>query len=306
MISLFNIPQYTIDTSKFKNLLHDKVVEDFTQEFCKYVGASYGCAVNSATNAIFLALENKKNINVSIPSMIPPVVGNAIKLAGCSLKFTDDTKWIGHSYTLHNFGDYKIIDSAQRVDRNQFADEANDDDLMIFSFYPTKPVGGMDGGMIVSNDKAKIDYFREQSLNGMSFAENNWERVQNSIGWKMYLNSSQAYVALNNLRKLDDKKKRLSEIRKAYNRALQYANSSDHLYRISLDHQSEAQSTLKDAGITTGIHYRCLHQHPLFDCGMSFYNSEIEQDRTLSIPFHEKLTDEEVKQVICKVKQFMI
>ena len=306
MISLFNINHYKIDTSKFSNILHDKIVEDFTTEFCEYVGAKYGCALNSATNAIFLSLNDKKDLSVEIPTMIPPVVGNAVKLAGGDLWFSDDTDWVGHSYVLHDFRDYKIIDSAQRVDRNQFADEANDDDLMIFSFYPTKPVGGIDGGMVVSNDKAKIDYFREQSLNGMSFSENNWERVQTSIGWKMYLNSAQAYVALNNLRKLDDKKKRLSEIREAYNRELQYANSSDHLYRISLDHRSEAQATLKDAGITTGIHYRCLHQHPLFDCGMSFYNSEVEQNRTLSIPFHEKLTDEEVQQVICKVKQFMI
>ena len=31
---------------------------------------------------------------------------------------------------------------------------------MFFSFYPTKPVGSSDGGIIVSNDKAKIDYLK--------------------------------------------------------------------------------------------------------------------------------------------------
>lgn len=304
MISLFNIPQYTIDTSKFKNLLHDKIVEDFTQEFCKYVGASYGCAVNSATNAIFLALENKKNINVSIPSMIPPVVGNAVKLAGCNLKFTDDTEWVGHSYTLHNFGEYKIIDSAQRVDKNQFSDEANDDDLMIFSFYPTKPVGGMDGGMIVSNDKEKIDYFRHKSFNGMLFSQNNWEREQVSLGWKMYLNSAQAYVALQSLRNLENKNKKLNDIREAYNKAFDLDNKSNHLYRILSSDREILQNHLKANQIATGIHYHCLHKHPLFDQGETLTNSEYQEDKVLSLPFHENLTFEEVEQVICQTKLF--
>ena len=140
MIPLFNTNHYQIDTSKFSNLLHDKIVEDFTAEFCEYVGAKYGCALNSATNAIFLSLKDKEDLTVEIPTMIPPVVGNAVKLSGGQVRFSDDTDWVGHSYVLHDFKDYKIIDSAQRVDKNQFADEANDDDLMIFSFYPTKPV----------------------------------------------------------------------------------------------------------------------------------------------------------------------
>jgi len=302
MISLFNINHYVIDTSQFSNLLHDTLVEDFVKEFCEYVGAKYGCAVNSATNAIFLSLD-KKEQSVEIPTMIPPVVGNSVKLTGCDLRFNDNTEWVGHSYVLHDFKDYKIIDSAQRVDRNQFAKEANDDDLMIFSFYPTKPVGGMDGGMIVSNDKDKIDYFRHKSFNGTSFAENNWEREQVSIGWKMYLNSAQAYVALNNLRKLDEKKTRLLAIRRQYNNAFGLDNYSNHLYRISVNNRDELQATLKQQGIVTGIHYNCLHQHPLFECGLNLCNSEKQQKRTLSIPFHEGMTDAEVEEVVCKVKQ---
>ena len=35
-------------------------------------------------------------------------------------------------------------------------------DIMIFSFYPTKPVGGMDGGMVVSNDKKRHGLFQSR------------------------------------------------------------------------------------------------------------------------------------------------
>ena len=81
MIQLFNLNNHVIDTSKFSNILHDKVVSDFEKKIAKYVGAKYACSVNSATNAIFLVLTMDyflKPRTVKIPSMIPPVVANAI------------------------------------------------------------------------------------------------------------------------------------------------------------------------------------------------------------------------------------
>ena len=133
MINLFNIPNYKINTEDFSHYLHGDVCNKFEKNFCKYVGAKYACTVNSATNAIYLAMLNK-NVNVDIPSMIPPVVCNALLTSGNKINFTDNTEWVGDSYILHEFSDYKIIDSAQKVDKDQFIKEANDNDLMIFSF----------------------------------------------------------------------------------------------------------------------------------------------------------------------------
>jgi hypothetical protein len=55
--------------------------------------------------------------------MIPPVVLNALITSGNSINFVDNIDWIGNSYILHDFGNYKIIDSAQKVERNQFKKE---------------------------------------------------------------------------------------------------------------------------------------------------------------------------------------
>ena len=201
MIPLFNITNHTIALRDFDHHLHGSIVSHFEKKFCSYVGAKYGCALNSATSAIFLSLIKTKGV-ISIPSVLPAVVANAVVNSGNEINFVDDPTWVGGSYTLHNFGDYKIIDSAQRVDKNQFK-EANPGDLMIFSFYPTKPVGGIDGGIVVSDDKEKIEWFKEASMNGMSFSNNNWERQQSFPGWKMYMSSPQAFVALENLEKLE-------------------------------------------------------------------------------------------------------
>jgi dTDP-4-amino-4,6-dideoxygalactose transaminase len=299
MINLFHIPQHSIETSLLGNHLHGPVVEEFEKEFAEYVGAKYACTLNSATNAIYLILEGKQ-ASITIPSMLPPVVYNAAHHAGATVNYVDNTDWVGSSYMLHDFGDYKVIDSAQRVDRDQFK-EANEQDLMLFSFYPTKPVGGMDGGIIVSNDKDKIDYFKQRSLNGMTFAENNWDRKQVSIGWKMYMNSAQAYIALQNLRNLDSKKRSLDLVRREYNQSFGLENTSDHLYRVNVHDRDKVSKRLLDRGIATGIHYTPLHLQPLYESDVSLPRSEEEGRTTLSIPFNECLRDEQVATVVREV-----
>ena len=284
MINLFNIPNYKIDTADFNHYLHSTHVKEFEDNFCEYVGAKYACSVNSATSAIFLAMLDKQ-AHVKVPSMIPPVVCNAILTAGCSLDFTDDTEWVGDSYILHEFNNYKIIDSAQKVDKNQFIKEANNDDLMIFSFYPTKPIGSSDGGIIVSNDYEKIKWFKEATMNGMTYAHNNWDRNIQFPGYKMYMNSIQCYIANENLKLLDFKKMKLKTVREKYNSNLGYNNTSDHLYRINVSNRAEFINNMRKQNET------CI-------------NSSKISKQTVSIPFHEKLTTEEVKLIIKNVKRY--
>ena len=301
MIPLFFLNDYTIPLGSFDHHLHGSVVTEFEKEFCEYVGAPYGCAISSATNAIFLLLLNRKT-KIKLPSILPGVVANSVINSGNAIQFVDNISWVGHSYTLHE----NIIDSAQRVDKNQYADEATTGDVMFFSFYPTKPVGGIDGGMVVSDDKEIINWIREASMNGMRYSSNSWEREQMFAGWKMYMSSSQAYVALNNLRKIEDKKKQIKEIRDTYNRAFSLTNTSDHLYRVSIDSdRDKALQTLKDQDIVCGVHYKPLHLTKLFASPPHLPLSEAEGSTTLSIPLHEGLSEHETQHIIKCVKEIL-
>jgi dTDP-4-amino-4,6-dideoxygalactose transaminase len=307
MIQLFNIPNYTIDTSKFSHYLHGSNVKEFENRFAEYVGAKYAVSVNSATNAIFLMFLNK-GVTVNVPSLIPPVVLNALITSGNDINFIDDIDWIGGSYILHEFKDYKIIDSAQRVDRDQFALEAMDNDLMFFSFYPTKPVGSSDGGIIVSNDLEKIEYLRTLSFNGMSFAENNWERKITMPGYKFYMNSIQAFIANENLNRLDDKKMKLSVIRDIYNKEMGYNNTSDHLYRINVTNRDLFINKMRSAGIVCGIHYEAMHRHSVYTNGKEFDCpiSDNESMQTISIPFHENINKHDIEYIISHIKRYKL
>ena len=314
MIQLFNVKDYIVDTSKFSNLLHDKNVIEFEEKVANYVGAKYACSINSATNAIFLSLLEKKpnymtRMTVKLPSMIPPVVANAVLTCGFmnSIEFVDDVDWVGHSYVLHEFEDYKIVDSAQKFQRNQFREECNSNDLMIFSFYPTKPLGGSDGGMIVTDDYEKYKWFKEAILNGTTFANNNWERTISFPGYKMYMNSIQAQILLNNFKYFEKKMRVLKLLTNTYNRELGYENSSKHLYRIEVLDNQKFIENMKRVGIVCGVHYSALHLNKIYNNGIKYNcpKSEKIQKRTVSLPMNEKLSFFEMEYIIDKVKEFI-
>jgi len=306
MIDLFNIKNHVIDTSNYDNLLHDKIVDVFEQTIADYVGAKYAVSFNSATSAIFLTLLGKNTI-INVPSMIPPVVLNAIITSGNKYNFSDDINWVGDSYLLHDFGDYKIVDSAQKLETNQFKKECEPNDLMIFSFYPTKPVGSYDGGMIVSDDLEKINHLKEMTLNGMSFAKNNWERTIKFPGYKMYMNSIQCDIALRNFKVYENKLEKLKIIRDTYNEKFHYNNSSNHLYRISIKNRNEFIKYMKNNGVMCGIHYESLHNHPTYFLKNSKCSlSEKESENTVSIPFHEKLTNDNINHIIKLIEKWKL
>ena len=308
MISLFNIEDYKIDTRDFSHLLHDRVVTEFEEEFAKYVGAGYACSANSATSLITLALWDKGE-TITIPSVIPIVVPNAIIRSGNHLNFRDDTRWIGNMYRLHIFKDYSIYDSAQQVEKDLFKKEASPEDLMIFSFYPTKPVGSCDGGMVVSDDREKIDWFRKAVMNGSTNPNNSWDRELIFPGWKMNMNSIQAYIARKNLRRLKEKNERLAEIRKAYNKGFNKDNKSSHLYRINVKDRDSFIDEMRESSISCGVHYQACHLRPVYNAHKEqtaykyFKKSKKEAKTTVSIPFHENLTDKNVEYIIEQVRK---
>lgn len=297
MINLFNINQHNINTYNFTSLLHDRRVAELEEKIANFVGAKYAVALNSATNAIFLSLLNLKT-KITIPSIIPPVVANAIITSGNKLDFSDDTDWVGHSYSLYKGKDYSIVDSAQELSKNQFANNCKPEDLLIFSFYPTKPLGGCDGGMIVSDDYDKISELRTLSFNGTTFSNNNWERKIKTVGYKMYMNSIQAEIIKQNFYSYEKKLDKLQCICRYYNRVLNLKNNSSHLYRIHVRDNKKFVDYMNINNVQCGIHYPALHKNSLYcNKNMNLPLSEKEEQTTVSIPYHELLTLSELEKI---------
>lgn len=317
MINLFEFDNHIIDTSDFDHLLHGQIVKDFEQEICEYVGAKYAASFFSASYALYAIMKSelcatpKWPTKLSIPSMIPPVVPNALVDAGVDISFNSDTEWVGSAYQLCD----GVVDSAQQLDRDQYKnhpwDRNSGNGLMVFSFYPTKPLSSLDGGIVVSDNKAKIDDLKSLSFYGMEYNEDSWSRVQKQVGFKAYMSTMQATIASKNLKNLDCKYEKIDSIRERYNQAFGLKNTSRHLYRINVENNTKAIPHFRERGIVTGIHYAPQHLNPVFekysDLEREFFFQQdvvIPSRKTLSIPMHHKLTDEQINYIIQEVKEY--
>lgn len=293
MIKLFDI-KYPKTLPEFSNLLHGPIVGEFESAFSEYVGLKYGLGFNSATSAIELLMNYLRETEdlkvVKIPSIIPPVVINALTRAKMKYVYEDNVDWVGNTYT---FGVQKrermIVDSAHAINKLK---NVNDYAVYIYSFYPTKIVGSFDGGMLCSNDKSLLDHLRVLAYNGIE------GESHQAIGSKVYMNSFQAYVAMSNFKRMPEKLTKLYNIRNTYDKVFGL-HTSNHLYRIAVKNRDKLRELATKTGIETKIHYKAAHLNPLTSKQSIGLPKSTDTDlTTISIPFHEELTTDEINKVI--------
>ena len=124
---------------------------------------------------------------------------------------------------------------------------------------------------------------------------------------KFYLNSIQAFIADKNLDILDQKKQKLKNIRDIYNSEFGLNNTSDHLYRIEVDDNKKFIDISKQNKIIHGIHYEAQHLNNVYkpySTNSLCPNSEKISKITVSIPFHENLSEQDLNHVIKNLKKY--
>jgi dTDP-4-amino-4,6-dideoxygalactose transaminase len=299
--------QAVVEAMQSKQLSSGQVVSQFEEEFADYVGANHAIAVNCCTSALYLSFQttNISHQKVFIPSMLPPLVVNTIIHAGGVPHFIDDCNWVGHCYHIKPF---PIYDSAHEVKKQMFSNLPNDA-IVCYSFYPTKPIGSCDGGMICTNDDNKAAWFRKARIFGRSSGnyENSWESSIEFPGWKMYMSDIQASIALPQLRRLNKTDMKRKHILDLYNQLLETNNTSMYLYRINVKERDGFIKYMFDNGIECGIHFRPLHNMKIY----SQYDKDslIETEKngisTVSLPFYDSLYDESIKHISDLVRKWL-
>lgn len=316
-IPLFYIPSVHVSIDVDNNLLHGHHVKTLESDIAAYVGAKYAVSFNSASSALFLIfkyLAGKDEKTIKIPGMIPPVVVNAILNAGRIPEFTDETIWVGHWYSTMLDDKRILIDSAQHIMEDHYKmSKSGDSDIMLFSFYPTKPISGCDGGMIVSNDEEVIEYLRMLSMNGFEKSTSNesWMQTLQVPGWKMYMSTVQAMIILKNLGLYRHKVQELERVLDLYNTHRVFHMTGHkiaprHILRTTVHNNINFLAYMESCNITCGIHYSATHRQPAYSHvpHKPLPAVEIESLRTVSLPFHQMLTEHQVERICILVERY--
>ena len=160
-----------------------KITEDFEQSLGDYTGAPYAVAVDSASNALFLALmyEKIKDKEITIPSRTYPSVPCEIIHAGGKVKFKEVTsKTIKGAYQLEPT---MVWDSALTFTSNMYIDNTH----MCISFTgPHKHLKLSKGGAILTDDHSAYLWFKRARYSGRrecSYHDDYFDM----LGWNFYM-----------------------------------------------------------------------------------------------------------------------
>ncbi len=336
----------------------------FEAEFSAAVGAQHAVAVNSCTAALHVAYEAlglHAGDEVLVPAMTftstaamawhlgaKPVLvdvrpdDETIDPHAAERAVTPRTKLIVPVHFAGQPCDLDaILDLARRKNLRVVEDAAHAfpasykgraigtfGDVTCFSFYSTKTITCVEGGMACTQHDDLAARMRIMSLHGISkdawkryTAEGSWFYEVLAPGYKYNLTDLAAAMGRVQLSRAHEMLDKRTSIAKRYLDAFSHDDAlicptvhadrttSWHLFvlRLRLEALSITREKfideLKARGIGTSVHYVPLHLHPAYRDALGcrpgdFPNAEDAYRRTISLPIFSKMTDAEVQRVL--------
>ena len=293
--------------------------QEFEQKFANYVGARYAVFVDSGTSALFLAIRaaGYKDF-VTISSLTFVSDAEVVHHAGLRIEYADiDRKTLCidspavQNCLPTNFAGVKaradglVVDSCHRIERN---DVEHSKAMWCYSFYATKNMSTVQGGMIALNDKDKYEWLLKARDHGMTKGTQQRYQGKDPVydvefpGWRVKGDDFRAALGLVQLSRLPQINARRRYIVDRYNKNLGLDNRGNHLYPILVDKRLEFINYMHEQGVQTSIHFLPIHKFT------AYKNEEVKLpvteyvcDRIVSLPLFYDITDEEIDYISEKV-----
>lgn len=319
-------------------------VELLEADFVRFYGRGGACAVSSGTAALFLALKAlgiAAGAKVAIPTYACSALLNAIYMAGGVPKVVDvlpDTFCLSPDALTHQAPDAAYVIAvhtygapadiaALKQPKHKLIEDCcqslggeniegllgSGSDAAVFSFYATKIITGGQGGMVWANDRSVSETAKDYRQ--FDCRENYEPR------FNLQMTDFQAAMIRSQMNRLQAIRERRKKIAKAYLEVLpqglmtqsSVADAEHMPYRfvvLAPDlHSREAfraHLTKKNIGCTIPLErYELLHRYLREDVN-KFPNAEHIVDKSLSLPIHSALTDDEVEYIIAAIAKFKL
>jgi dTDP-4-amino-4,6-dideoxygalactose transaminase len=328
-------------------------VESFESAFANYCGAGHAVGVGSGTDALILAL---KALDIGPGDEVVTVSHTALATAAAIIATGATPVLIDvdpNYYTLdpaglekavgprtraviavHLYGQpadmdaisaiaghhgLKVIEDCAQATGARYCDQhvGSIGDVSCFSFYPTKNLGAIgDGGMVTTRDGALASRVRRLRQYG-------WDgtRETESVGVNSRLDSLQAAILNVKLAHLDADNVRRRVIAQRYNDALadlplalprerQQTSHAYHLYVIACDDRDGLRTHLSRQQIGSAVHYPTpVHGHRGYversripDGGLPVTDRLVRQ--ILTLPLHPELSEGDCDSIVAAVRGY--
>ena len=189
-------------------------------------------------------------------------------------------------------------------------------DLGCFSFYPTKNITTIEGGMITTSSKKIFEYVQRARNHGIMKSLTQrysngkpWEYDVVEAGYNYRIDEIRCALGLNQLERLEKLNLKRRQASEYYNSKFQDSkwiqtpkitrDDSCHLYILRIKNHDSVNrdklfERLLNKGIRTSVHYKPLHEFTLFKQKAKIYG-DLEQSKNaykqiISLPLYPQIT----------------
>jgi len=340
---------------------------EFEKLFADFIGVKYAVSVNSGTAALHLAiraLNLKPGDEVIVPVFTFAATANAVLYCGANPTFADiDPKTFNVSpesvldrVTKRTKAIVVVHYAGQPVDMKGIMDIAEDHKLYViedcahslgagyrsrktggigtigcFSFYPTKIITTLEGGMLTTNEEwiaRKAKLLREHGMTKSALEREkgaDWYYDITDLGYNYRLNEVQAALGISQLKRVNDGIRKRVEAAHYYTRKLSKtegivtpyeAENRTHVYHLYVIKvlkekcglsRDELFTKLSSRGIGLSVHYTPLHLLAFYKKIVScttgpFPTAEEAYREVLSLPIFPTISRDEIDYVINSIK----
>ena len=342
--------------------------KEFENLFAQYVSTNYAVTVNNCTAALHLAmrvLDVGPGDEAIVPVFTFAATANAPLFVGAKPVFADieertfnispkdveqkKTKKTKAIIIVHYAGQpcnmKEIMDIAERHNIKVVEDCAHSlsatfqgkktgsfGAIGCFSFYPTKIITTLEGGMVTTNDKKtaeRIQILREHGMTRGAFTrerEATWYYDVKDLGYNYRLNEIQAALGISQLKKIDKINRKRIDAARDYTEKLSKvegiitpyeADSRTHVYHLYVIRvQKEKFGINRDKlfeklaakGIGTSVHYTPLHLLTLYKEKLGYKRKEFPvaerlYKEVLSLPLFPTISKRQIDYVVQEIKR---
>ncbi|MFA5158904.1 MAG: DegT/DnrJ/EryC1/StrS family aminotransferase [Candidatus Omnitrophota bacterium] len=331
-------------------------LQELEAEFAAYIGTKYALGVGSGTDALTFALralDIKEGDEVIVPSFTFTATALAVIHAGATLVFADveentfnlDPESVVQALSrktramipVHLFGQCANMTALTAIAKQKKLKIVEDacqahgalwDKVMAgafgnagcFSFYPTKNLGGIgDGGMVTTSDENLLKRVIQYRNLGKGIDD---PFVHDEIGWTSRLDSLQAAFLSIKLKFLDELNRERRAVAEMYHKKLaetplglpREVGGAYHVYhlyviRVPDGKRNALKEYLAAQGIPTMIHYAIpVHAQPIMKKHktrrVKLPVTEKLREEVLTLPLFPGMTEPEVDAVANAIQRF--
>ena len=343
-------------------------LRQFESAFSKFTGAKYAIGVSNATSALHLsikALGIGKGDEVIVPDMTFVATANAVVHSGAIPVFADVEKdtmnisidsikkkinkktkaiipvhFAGKTCNIGLISKFArknnliIIEDCAHAIGAQYGKKhvGNFGSTGCFSFYPTKNITTIEGGMVITNSKKIAEYVMSARNHGISktlvqrYSDGKpWDYDMIESGFNYRLDEIRSSLGLSQLKRI----KKINATRKKkfeyYNDNLKNVNgittpqsskNNDHAYHLYIMRVKNGNKISRDElftqllkhGIKTTVHYKPLHKFTAFKKFKNNNDMENSNDlykEIISLPFYPDMPKKHQDFIIKSIKKIM-